>query len=291
MSDMNISSTTRTYAIFGHPVKHSLSPVMHNAAFKELDMDGVYVAFDVAPENIGMAINGIRSLGISGVNITIPHKESVMNHLDEISDDAKLVGAVNTISNERGRLIGYNTDVNGLLRAIRDVLNFTPDEKKVLLIGAGGAARAVIAGLGRSGASEIVIVNRTLLKAERLADEFSGHFSKVDIKAVMLEDDKEVRRHIQECDILINASSAGMKEKNLLKLPLHLLCRTAVVYDLVYDPRDTQLVKDAREIGISASSGLSMLLFQGAEAFEIWNGVPAPLKAMRKVLDGGKDIS
>lgn len=289
MLEMSISSTTRTYAIFGHPVEHSLSPVMHNAAFRELNIDGVYVAFDVAPENIGMAINGIRSLGISGVNVTIPHKESVMNYLDGVSDDARLVGAVNTISNERGKLIGYNTDVNGLLRAIKDVLNFTPTGKKIFLIGAGGAARAVIAGLGRSGASEIVILNRTLLKAERLAAEFSGHFSKVNIKAVMLEDEKEVKRHIKECDILINASSVGMKEKNLLKLPLYLLCRDAVVYDLVYDPKDTQLVKDARDIGIPASSGLSMLLFQGAEAFEIWNGVSAPLKTMRKILDEGKD--
>jgi len=289
MLEMSISSTTRTYAIFGHPVEHSLSPVMHNAAFRKLNIDGVYVAFDVAPENIGMAINGIRSLGISGVNVTITHKESVMNYLDEISDDARLVGAVNTISNERGKLIGYNTDVNGLLRAIKDVLNFTPDGKKIFLIGAGGAARAVIAGLGRSGASEIVIVNRTLLKAEHLANEFSSHFSKVNIKAVMLEDEKEVKRHIQECDILINASSTGMKEKNLLNLPLYLLCRDAVVYDLVYDPKDTQLVKDARDIGIPASSGLSMLLFQGAEAFEIWNRVSAPLKTMKKILDEGKD--
>jgi len=210
----------------------------------------------------------------------------VMNYLDEMSDDARLVGAVNTINNEKGKLIGYNTDVNGLLRAIEDDLDFTPKGKNIFLIGAGGAARAVIVGLGRSGASEIVIVNRTLLKAESLANEFSGHLREVNIKAVMLEDETEVKRYIKECDILINASSAGMKEKNPLKLPLHLLGKTAVVYDLVYEPKDTQLVIDAREIGITASSGLSMLIFQGAEAFEVWTGVSAPLKAMRKILDG-----
>ncbi len=283
---MNITSKTRTYAIFGHPVEHSLSPVMHNAAFKERDIDGVYVAFDVAPENIGTAVKGIRSLGISGVNVTIPHKETVMNYLDEISDDARLVGAVNTINNDKGKLTGYNTDVNGLLRAVEDDLEFTPEGKKIFLIGAGGAARAVIAGLGRSGASEITVVNRTLSKAESLADEFGGHFLEVNIESAALGDEAEVKRHIKECDILINASSAGMKDKNLLKLPLQLLKKTAVVYDLVYEPKDTQLVIDARETGIKASSGLSMLVFQGAESFEIWTGASAPLKVMKKILDG-----
>lgn len=131
---MNVKSTTKIYGIFGHPVSHSLSPVMHNGAFRELGFEGVYVAFDVDPESIGEAVNAIRSLGIHGINVTVPHKESVIIHLDEISADARLVGAVNTISNVEGRLIGFNTDVNGLLRAISDDLNFSFEEKKFFLL-------------------------------------------------------------------------------------------------------------------------------------------------------------
>ncbi len=282
---MNVKSTTKIYGIFGHPVSHSLSPVMHNGAFRELGFEGVYVAFDVDPESIGEAVNAIRSLGIHGINVTVPHKESVIIHLDEISADARLVGAVNTISNVEGRLIGFNTDVNGLLRAISDDLNFSFEEKKVFLIGAGGAARAVIVGLGRSCASEVIIANRTLSKAELLAKEFREHFSSISIKTLILQDEEKIKTHIKSCDIVINASSTGMAGKNSLDIPLHLLSKDAVVYDLVYEPRDTQLVKDANRAGILASSGLSMLLYQGAESFKIWTGIDPPIQTMKKALD------
>ena len=288
---MNVKSTTRIYGIFGHPIEHSLSPVMQNNAFSELDLDSVYVAFDVPPPRISDAVSAIRALGISGINVTIPHKENIMTHLDEISTDAMLVGAVNTISNVDGRLIGFNTDVGGLLRALKDDLGFIPEGKKVFLVGAGGAARAAAVGLGRNYVSEIVIVNRTLSKAEDLAEEFGGHFPKVDIKAVMLSDEVKVKEYIAGSDIIINASSAGMKEESPLDLPLHLLPENAVIYDLVYEPKETPLLKGAKRAGFKAFSGHSMLLFQGAEAFEIWTGLVAPVKTMRKALDLYRFIS
>ncbi|MGI9533880.1 MAG: shikimate dehydrogenase [Thermodesulfobacteriota bacterium] len=282
---MNVKSTTRIYGIFGHPIEHSLSPVMQNNAFSERDLDSVYVAFDVPPPSLSEAVSAIRALGISGINVTVPHKESIMAHLDEISTDAMLVGAVNTISNIEGRLIGFNTDVGGFLRALKDDLDFTPEGKKVFLMGAGGAARAVIVGLGRNYVSEIVITNRTLSKAEDLAKEFGDQFPKVEIKAVMLSDEERIKKYIGGSDILINASSAGMNGDNPLELPLYLLPKSAVIYDLVYQPKETPLIKDAKKAGIKAVSGHSMLLFQGAEAFEIWTGLVAPVKTMKKALE------
>ena len=199
---MSVKSSTRIYGIFGHPIEHSLSPVMQNNAFSELDLDSVYVAFDVPPERLSDAVNAIRALGISGINVTIPHKESIMAHLDEISSDAMLVGAVNTISNVDGRLVGFNTDVGGLLRALKDDLDFSPEGKKVFLVGAGGAARAVVVGLGRNYVSEIVIANRTFSKAEDLAKEFGDHFPKVKITAVMLSDQERIKQNISGSDIV-----------------------------------------------------------------------------------------
>jgi shikimate dehydrogenase len=282
---MEVKSTTSLYGIFGHPVEHSLSPVMHNNAFSELDLDCVYVAFNVLPGNIGEAVSAVRALGIAGINVTIPHKQRIMTYLDEISSDAMLVGAVNTVSNVDRRLIGFNTDVGGLLRALKADLDFTPEGTKVFVVGAGGAARAVIVGLGRNYVSEVIIANRTLSKAEDLAKEFNDHFPKVDFKALMLSDQKRIKKNIVGSDLIINASSAGMKRENPLKLPLYLMPKHAGIYDLVYDPTDTPLVKDAKKLGLKAFSGHSMLLYQGVEAFEIWTGLTAPVKTMKKALD------
>lgn len=281
---MKAKSTTKIYGIFGHPIQHSLSPVMHNNAFRELDLDCVYVAFDIPPEKIVDAISAIRALGISGINVTIPHKETIIKYLDEISPDAMLVGAVNTISNIVGKLVGFNTDIGGFLRALKEELDFTPEGNKAFLIGAGGASRAVIVALCRNYISKIVLINRTLSKAEELSEEFSEHFSKVDFKAVELSNEDSVRENIVGSDIVINASSAGMKGKNPLNLPLHLLPKHAGVYDLVYDPTDTPLVLDAKSLGLRAFPGHSMLLYQGVEAFELWTGLSAPVDVMKKAL-------
>lgn len=281
---LDIKATTKLYGILGHPVSHSLSPSMHNNAFEKLGLDYVYLAFDITPGKLGEAVRGIKSLGIKGVNITIPHKQTIVNLVDEIDDDAMLVGAVNTVKNDDGKLVGYNTDVGGFLRAIKDDFGFIPTGKKSILIGAGGAARAVIVGLCNSKASEIVIINRTVSKAEDLAAEFGHHFPKIKFRALSLGNQNEIINEMRKCELLVNSSSAGMKGENPLNLPLGVLPRGACVYDLVYDPLVTPLVRDARDLRLNTQSGVSMLLYQGVDAFEIWTGRKAPVEEMKKAL-------
>ena len=281
---MGIKATTRIYGIFGHPVSQSLSPAMHNAAFTHLRLDCVYLAFDVNPRNVAQAVSSIRALGLCGINVTIPHKQSVMAGLDEIASEASMVGAVNTIVNENGRLKGYNTDVSGVLRALHSELEFAPRGKNIFIVGAGGASRAVIVGMCTGGARSVSIVNRTYLKAEKLSEEFSPQFGSVAFSAAPLDDTDRVAELIAQADIVINCSSAGMGDIEPLCLPLDLLGKDCVVYDLVYKPPVTPLVRDSRAIGLKAESGLGMLLYQGVDAFEIWTGEDAPVEVMREAL-------
>ncbi|MEQ9619133.1 MAG: shikimate dehydrogenase [Deltaproteobacteria bacterium] len=281
---MKVKATTNVYGIFGHPVRHSLSPVMHNSAFEALGLDCVYAAFDVNPEDIGQAAEAIRALGIKGINITIPHKESIIPFLDEIAPDAKHTGAVNTVMNSDGKLSGFNTDVGGFLRAAREDLDFKPDGSNVLLLGAGGAARAVMSAFCMNGAKRICIANRTLGKAENLGAVFRSHFKNVEIEAVALNDEEKIKSRVFDTDIIVNSTSAGMEGAGALELPLESLKESAVVYDLVYKPPVTKLVEEARKNGHKASGGLSMLLYQGAESFEIWTGMDAPVDVMKKAI-------
>ncbi|MER3446639.1 MAG: shikimate dehydrogenase [Candidatus Dadabacteria bacterium] len=281
---MNIKGSTKVYAIFGHPVSHSLSPRMHNAAFRALHLDCVYVPFDVQPRDFETAARAIRAMGISGVNITIPHKESIIFFLDEISPEASLTGAVNTVKNDEGKLIGYNTDVGGFLRSVKEDLGFYPRGSRVAVIGAGGAARAVISALCMNEASEIYLINRTFDKAKRLATEFKRNFKDTQIYALSLDDKEELEKSLGSVCLLVNATSAGMKGIDSVEIPLEILSQGAAVYDLVYDPRETNLVKRMREMGRRASGGLSMLLYQGVESFNIWTGMEAPIEVMRKTI-------
>jgi shikimate dehydrogenase len=282
---LEIKATTKIYGIFGHPVHHSLSPAMHNSAFSALGLDCVYVAFDVSPGEIDKAAQAIRTLGIKGINITIPHKESIIPHLDKIAPDAELMGAVNTVKNDGGELAGYNTDVGGFLRAVEEDLGIKPKGLSVLLAGAGGAARAVISAFCMNGAERIYIANRTYDKGMKLASEFGKKFKKIKIEPVALDDEKAIRAKLTEADILVNSTSAGMEGRETIDLPLDALKKSAAVYDLVYKPRETSLVKEARRLGHRASGGLGMLLYQGALSFEIWTGRDAPVSVMRKAIE------
>ena len=257
---------------------------MHNAAFRYLGLDCVYLAFDVDPRNVAQAVSSIRALGLCGINVTIPHKQSVMAGLDEIAPEASMVGAVNTIVNEDGRLKGYNTDVSGVLRALHSELEFAPRGKNVFIVGAGGASRAVIVAMCTGGARSVSIVNRTYLKAQKLSEEFSPQFGSVAFSAAPLDGADRVAELIAQADIVINCSSAGMGDIEPLCLPLDLLDEDCVVYDLVYKPPVTPLVRDSRALGLKAESGLGMLLYQGVDAFEIWTGKDAPVKVMREAL-------
>jgi shikimate dehydrogenase len=281
---VGVKATTSIYGIFGHPVKHSLSPDMHNSAFNELGLNSVYVAFDIDPENIEEATRAIRVMGIKGINITIPHKQTIIPFLDEVSPDAKLTGAVNTVKNENGKLSGFNTDVGGFLRAIREDLDFTPEGKTLFLIGAGGAARAVLSAFCMNGGAIVHIADIFKDKATELADQFKANFPNIVIEIIEMENQSAISEKFAQADILVNASPAGMDGVGAHDIPLTSLNKKAVVYDLVYKPTNTKLLQDAKELGHKASGGLTMLLYQGAESFEIWTGENAPVEVMRKAL-------
>ena len=239
---MSVKATTQIYGIFGHPVKHSLSPDMHNSAFIELGLDAVYVAFDIEPDDVGDATRALRTMGIKGINITIPHKQTIIPHLDEVSADARLTGAVNTVKNEDGKLSGFNTDVGGFLRAIREDLDFSPQGNTLFLVGAGGAARAVMSACCMNGISQIYITDIIGEKAESLAQDFKDHFEDIDISPLSIEDEDTLAEKLSAADILVNASPAGMDGVGKPDIPVPSLNKDAVVYDLVYKPADTNLL-------------------------------------------------
>ena len=282
---MDISSSTKLYGIFGHPIGHSFSPPMHNAAFEKLNLNCVYLAFDILPQNLGTAVNSIRQLNIQGINVTIPHKQEIMNWLDEISDEAKYTGAVNTVKNNDGKLFGHNTDVGGFLIDLEIEFGIREfSEISACLIGAGGAARAVLSGLCMKGTKKIVIANRTKSKAAELAEYFSKRFTATKISSIDLNNDNELKQCLADSDLLVNSSSAGMTGHDPLNIPLDSMPKNSYVYDLVYNPKETQLIKQAKSLGHRSASGLGMLLFQGAESFEYWTNKKAPIDVMKKAL-------
>jgi shikimate dehydrogenase len=272
-----LSGRTRIYGIIGCPVEHSFSPLMQNAAFDALKIDARYLAFSVKPEQIPQAIAGIRALNIHGVNVTVPHKSSVISCLDEISPLTQLIGAVNTIKNVRGRLIGTNTDVSGFIRSL-ETLNFSPKHKSIALLGAGGSSRAVLAGLADAGASCIFIHNRTVGRAENLVTEFSQKFPDTQLKSVSVKTILET-----PLDLLVNTTTVGM-ETDVSPLDLSHCRKIKHLADLIYSPPQTRLLKQAEELGIPAINGMGMLLYQGCDAFTFWTGQPAPETVMQEQL-------
>jgi shikimate dehydrogenase len=276
---MAINGKTRVCAIIGNPVEHSLSPVMHNVAFKELGLNLVYVAFKVTRNVLKDAISGAKSLGLLGLNVTMPHKNAVMSYLDETDSAAKAIGAVNTILNEHGKLIGFNTDGKGAMIALQEN-DVSADEKKMVLLGAGGAAKA-IAFQAAQEVEELVVLNRTSEKAEKLAELLCKNFgNKVKGRTLSTEVLKE---ELETADILVNATSVGMNpEVNVSPVPSDLLKSDLCVMDIVYNPLETKLLADAKAAGAKVVSGLEMLLYQGAVAFEIWTNCLAPVDAMKK---------
>lgn len=278
---MNITSKTKTLGIFGHPISHTLSPVMHNAVIKALGLDMAYLPFEVKPPNLKEAINGIKSLGIIGVNITIPHKESVIRFLDDISEEARLVGAVNTIVNKDRKLVGYNTDGSGYMASLKEELGFNPKSKRIIIIGAGGAARGILAALATQKPKSITVANRTLSRAVSLIKAFKGKFRDTRFEAINL-DDNMLKMSFNSVDLLINTTSVGMKQGKALKIPLETLPKIAIVSDIIYNPLETLLLKKAKKIGLTTHGGLGMLVHQGARSFKLWTGMDAPMNVMRK---------
>jgi len=278
---MEISGRTRVYGVIGDPIEHSLSPEMHNAAFQELNLDFVYVAFRVKKNELGKAILGARSLDVHGLNVTMPHKNAVMKYLDEIDPTAGSIGAVNTILNDKGRLIGYNTDGAGALRALKEN-GVGLEGKKLLLLGAGGAGKAIAFYVAQE-VDELKIFNRNTPKAEKLAQLLRKEFGKkIDGNSLSAE---IVKDELEDADILINATSVGMHPHvNRSLVDPSWLRPDLCVMDIVYNPTETKLVKDARLMGAKVVSGIEMLVFQGVASFEIWTDHQAPVKVMKEVV-------
>ncbi len=276
-----ISGRTRICGIIGDPIEHTMSPVMHNAAFKNKGVDYVYLAFRVKKEELGKAIEGMRALNIRGLNVTIPHKVAVIPFLDELDPLADKIGAVNTIVNDDGVLRGYNTDATGFLQALRE-RGIEPKGKSVVILGAGGASRAISFILAERGA-HIVILNRLLELdwAKELARRILRTFAK-EVEALELNR-KNLAIVLEKADILVNATSVGMSPHiNETPVTPDLLRPNLVVYDIVYNPIKTRLQREAEVAGATVISGLDMLVWQGALAFEEWTGLKAPVNLMKE---------
>ena len=276
---MTIKGSTNIVGLIGHPVEHSFSPPMHNAAFNALNLDYAYVAFDVNPNNLKEAIEGAKALNIKGFNVTIPHKIDVMEYLDEVDEVASLIGAVNTIDFKN--LKGYNTDGIGAVKAIEEVTSIKG--KNVVVAGAGGASRAISFYIAKYGAESLTILNRNVLKAQGLASDVSNSDL---IDGVSSDSISEINNYLNDADILIDTTPLGMDphiddEPIVRAGDMH---EDLVVFDAVYNPNETVLLKEAIKAGAKPVYGIKMLLYQGAESFEIWTGKKAPVDVMEDAL-------
>ena len=266
--------------IFGYPISHSISPAMHQAALDHAGIDATYDAWETPPDALAQGVLMLRGDDYLGANVTVPHKQAVMEHLDQIDALATRIGAVNTIVNEGGRLLGSNTDAAGFIDSLRDEAGLNPSGLEAVLVGAGGAARAAAYALAIEGAASLTIANRTLDRARTLADEVGRTGLKA--QALALDDD-ELPHRCLEAQLIVNSTSVGMLHgpaEGLSPIPSEVIRPGVVVYDMVYNPADTPLLKTARSGGAKVAGGLLMLVYQGAASFRQWTGRPAATTVM-----------
>ena len=271
---------TNRLGIIGFPIGHSISPLFQQAALDHYGLDATYLAWEVEPSGIEHFVQGLRNPDILGVNVTVPHKEAVIPHLDEVDDWATSAGAVNTIVNRSGLLTGHNTDGTGFLRALRDVSNFDPSGRRVLVLGAGGAARGVVLALIRHGVGQLTVANRTVAKAERLSQMAMDNG--LDAHAISLGGDA-LTAAAASADLIVNSTTIGMvhgPDENGVFLTWEQIPSTSLVNDLVYNPLETPLLREAAKAGASTLGGIHMLVYQGAASFEMWTGREAPIGVM-----------
>ncbi len=270
---------TKVCGIIGDPIEHTMSPVIHNAVFQNKGIDYIYLAFRVKEEELGKAIAGIKALNMKGLNVTIPHKVAVIQYLDELDPIADKIGAVNTIVNNDGVLKGYNTDAAGFLQSLLE-RGIEPKGKKVVILGAGGASRAISFILAERGSS-LTILNRTWDRAKTCADRIAETFQS-EIVALKLDEDN-LAAALSKADILVNTTSIGMSP-DIDETPVNaaLLKSGLVVSDIVYNPIKTRLQREAELAGATVVSGLDMLVWQGALAFQKWTGLEAPIELMKQ---------
>lgn len=272
---------SKIYGLIGYPVKHSLSPAMHNAAFSYLKTDAEYKLFSLRQEELGDFLKNLKQNNIYGLNVTIPYKEAVIPFLDILSDETRLIGAVNTIRVSGDRLEGFNTDGEGFLRHLRQDLRFNPEGKIIAILGAGGAAKAISVYLAKVKAKKIAIYDIDKRKSTALVEHLKENFNNIEFKYTNSTKDL----NIQNCDLLVNATPIGMKEKDPCLIDEKFIHRDLLVYDLIYNPKETKLLLRARKVGAKITNGLGMLLYQGILSFKIWTGQDAPLEIMRQALN------
>lgn len=279
-----IDATTRVCAVIGHPIGHSLSPAIHNAAFETCGLPFVYVAHDVLPGNVAAAIEGMRALGYRGLSITIPHKVEAMRCVDEVDPTAEAIGCINTVVNDEGRLRGTNSDGQGALNALREA-GADPAGKRVLLLGSGGAARAIAVTMAREAPpAELAILGIEMGELEQLVQD-AGERGRCPVRGERLDDDS-LRRTMAKADIVLHCTPIGMhpREENSL-VPPDLFRSEMTVFDAVYNPRRTRLLNEAASAGCRIVEGLDMFVGQAIVQFELWTGHPAPQDVMRRVVE------
>lgn len=280
-----ITGHTRLTALLGSPVAHSISPLMHNEAFQLLDLDYTYLCFEVNEETLPAAVDGLKACGIRGFNLTMPNKNKIVELLDELSPAARLIGAVNTVVNDDGHLTGYNTDGVGYMQAVKDA-GYDITGKTITIMGAGGAATAICAQAALDGVEKIHIFARETSRfwdrTQKLAENIN---STLPCKAVLHEnkDTAALAQAISESALLLNATSVGMApniEGTIIE-DTSLYHPDLIVSDVIYNPRETRFLKEAREAGCRTFNGMYMLLYQGAEAFRLWTGKKMPVKEIK----------
>ncbi len=275
--------------IIGHPLGHTLSPLMHNTAFQELGLPYYYEAEDVPPDGLAEVVGRFRAEGVVGLSVTIPHKEAILPFLDEVDEEVERLGAANTVVLVEGRFVGTNTDGIGFMRSLKEDGGYDPEGRSAVVLGAGGAARAVAAHLALSGADSVVIANRTLSRAERLATDLARAVGRQCFEPLPLEATATAEA-IRQADCLINATSVGMAGDRRLPVPAALIEPHLVVYDIVYRPLVTPLLEAALARGASIINGLGMLVYQGAEAFRRWTGQEMPIDIVRSTLEAALEL-
>ena len=281
LANAHVQGTTKTVGIFGDPVTYTLSPKMHNAAFTKLGLDYVYVPFLVKPENLGNAVEAIRILNLAGVNVTLPHKRTILPYLDSLSASAQKIGAVNTIVNRRGKLVGENTDATGFLDSLKKDGNFNPKNKRAVILGAGGTACAMSVALLEAGVKKLVIANRTLKRAQDLVKHLKPVHGQAEILAADFSGER-LLDELRDCDLLANATPTGIDSSYFPFSADKFLSADIFVFDAVYSA--TPLVTAAKERGAAALNGLGMLVRQGALSFSLWTGEDPPIEIMRQAL-------
>jgi len=279
-----INTKTKLIGLLGNPLEHSFSPAMHNQAYKKNKLNFLYLPLEVNNKNIENVLIGMKKLNFIGFNITIPHKINIIKYLDEIDSVAEKIGSVNTVKIEKGKLKGYNTDGLGFIRSLKEEKNQEINGKKILVLGAGGASRSISIVLAENHAKKIYIANRTIEKAKNLSNDVNKKVKNCS-EYLNLNDKNIIKDIINDVDIIVNTTSLGMYPK-VDESPLHkdIITPDKLVVDIVYNPFKTKLLKDSEGIGCDILFGLGMLVNQGAEAFEIWTGLQAPVDDMRTSL-------